>query len=165
MAWWREYGREKKEDDTGELISHLSSLCGKALKMAHVMSTITRAVNFIRKGLNHRQFKTFLEELNSEYGDMPCHTEVRWLSQGKVLKRCFELCEEICLFMESKGKDTTELRDKEFLCEVAFLCDIAGHLNELNLLLQGRGRVISDMYSTVRAFKNKLSLWETQMRK
>lgn len=69
------------------------------------MSTITRAVNFIRaKGLNHPRFKAFLCELDTEYGDLPYHTEVRWLSQGKVLKRCFELREEICLFMESKGK-------------------------------------------------------------
>ncbi|KAJ8375466.1 hypothetical protein SKAU_G00060460 [Synaphobranchus kaupii] len=163
--------RMREENVTGELtayhcIIHQESLCGKALKMEHVMSTITRAVNFIRpKGLNHRQFKALLGELDTEYGDLPYHTEVRWLSQGKVLKRCFELREEICLFMESKGKDTTELRDETFLCEMAFLCDITSHLNVMNLQLQGRGRVVSDMYSTVRAFKTKLSLWETKMRK
>ncbi|XP_059801780.1 general transcription factor II-I repeat domain-containing protein 2B-like [Hypanus sabinus] len=89
--------------------------------------------------------------------------EVRWLSQGKVLRRCFELREEICQFMESKGKDTTELRDKKLLCEMAFLCDITSHLNALNLQLQGLGRVITDMYAAVRAFKTKLRLWETQM--
>jgi len=39
------------------------------------MSIITSAVDFIRaKGLNHRQFKSFLEELGSEYGDLPYHT-------------------------------------------------------------------------------------------
>lgn len=163
--------RMREENVTGELtayhcIIHQESLCGKALKMEHVMSTITRAVNFIRaRGLNHRQFKAFLGELDTEYGDLPYHTEVRWLSQGKVLQRCFELREEICLFMESKGKDTTELRDETFLCEMAFLCDITSHLNVMNLQLQGRGRVITDMYSTVQAFKTKLSLWETQMRK
>ncbi|KAL4009366.1 hypothetical protein ACER0C_003218 [Sarotherodon galilaeus] len=147
-------------------IIHQESLCGKALKMEHVMTIITRAVNFIRaKGLNHRQFKAFLGELDTEYGDLPYHTDVRWLSQGKVLQRCFELREEICLFMESKGKDTTELRDETFMCEMAFLCDITSHLNVMNLQLQGRGRVISDMYSTVKAFKTKLSLWETQMQK
>ncbi|KAJ3611166.1 hypothetical protein NHX12_021182 [Muraenolepis orangiensis] len=65
--------------------------------------------------------------------------------------------------MESKGKDTSELRNKKFLCEVAFLCDITSHLNALNLQLQGRGRVITDTYATVRAFKTKLRLWETQI--
>lgn len=92
------------------IIKHQESLCGKALQMAHVMSTITRAVNFITdKGLNHRQFKTFLEELSSEYGDLPYHTEVRWLSRGKVLKRCLELRKEICQLMQSRWKDTKEL--------------------------------------------------------
>ena len=161
----------QEENITDELtayhcIIYQESLCGKALKMEHVMSTITRAVNFIRaKGLNHRQFKAFLGELDMEYGDLPYHTEVRWLSQGKVLLRGFELLEEICLFMESKGKDTTELRDETFLCEMAFLCNITNHLNVMNLQLQGRGCVIFDMHSTVKAFKTKLSLWETQMRK
>ncbi|XP_072891523.1 general transcription factor II-I repeat domain-containing protein 2-like [Hemitrygon akajei] len=163
--------REKmrEENGAGELtayhcIIHQESLCGKALKMEHIMSTIRRAVNFIRaKGLNHREFKTFLEELGSEYNDLPYHTEVRWLSQGKVLKRCFGLREEICQFMESKGKDTTELRGKKLLCEMAFLCDITSHLNALNLQLQGWGRVVTDMYAAVRAFKTKLRLWETQM--
>ncbi|XP_062373410.1 general transcription factor II-I repeat domain-containing protein 2-like [Sardina pilchardus] len=145
-------------------IIHQESLCGKALKMDHVMSTVTKAVNFIRaKGLNHRQFKSLLEETGSEYGDVVYHTEVRWLSRGRVLNRCFELRDEICQFMESKGKDTTELQDKKFCCEWAFLCDITSHLNALNLKLQGRDHVITDMHAAVKAFKTKLRLWETQM--
>ena len=113
------------------------------------MSTIIRVVNLIRaKGLNHRQFKSFLEEIGLEYRDVPYHTEVRWLSRGEVLNRCFELREEICQFMESKGKDATELRDEKFLCELVFLCDILSHLDVLNLQLQGRDRVITDMYAT-----------------
>uniref|UniRef100_A0A8D0KLQ8 HAT C-terminal dimerisation domain-containing protein n=1 Tax=Salvator merianae TaxID=96440 RepID=A0A8D0KLQ8_SALMN len=163
--------REKMrgENCAGELTvyhctTHQESLCGKARKMEHVMSTITRAINFIRaNGLNHCQFKSFLEECCSEYTDMPYHTEVRWLSRGKVLNRCFELREEIGPFLESKGKDTAELQDKEFLSELAFLCDITSHLDVLNLQLQGRGCVITDMYTAVRAFKTKLCLWETQM--
>ena len=86
------------------------------------MSTITRVVNLIRaKGFNHRQFKSFLEEIGSECRDVPYHTEVRWLSRGKVLNRCFELREEICQVTESKGKDATELWDRKFLCELVFL--------------------------------------------
>ncbi|KAJ3581435.1 hypothetical protein NHX12_016643, partial [Muraenolepis orangiensis] len=45
------------------------------------------------------------------------------------------------------GKDTAELREQKFLCELAFLCDISSHLDALNLQLQGRGRIITDMYA------------------
>ena len=107
--------------------------------------------------------QVFLEELDSEYRDLPYHFEVRWLSREKVLNRCFEVYEEVCQFMESKGKATTEMRDKSFLCELAFLSDIVSHLDVLSLQLQGQGHFITDMYATVRAFKTKFCLWKTQM--
>jgi hypothetical protein len=158
-----------QENCTGELIAyhciiHQGSLCGKVLNMEGVMSTVTQTVNFIRaKGLNHRQFQSFLQEINSEFGDMPYHTEVRWLSRGKVLSRFFQLIEEICQFMDSKGKDSTVFRDKKWKCELAFLSDITTHLNDLNLQLQGRDHLITDMHDAVKAFQVKLRLWETQM--
>ncbi|XP_069777943.1 general transcription factor II-I repeat domain-containing protein 2A-like [Narcine bancroftii] len=161
--------REKMwENHAGELtvyhcIIHEEVLCGKALKAEHIMNTVTRVVTFIRaKGLNHRQFQSFLEELGSEYGDVPYHTEVRWLSRGKVLKRCFELREEICLFMESKGKDTTELRDKKFQCELAFLCDIVSHLDALKLQLQGRGLLEPSCASYFVRFSQRFADFEAQ---
>lgn len=81
--------REKMRDENcaGELtvyhcIIHQEALCGNALKVEQVMTTVTRAVNLIRvKGLNHRQFQSFLEECGSEHADVPYHTEVRWLSR------------------------------------------------------------------------------------
>ncbi len=71
--------REKmqRENCTRELtvyhcIIHQETLCSKALKMEHVMSTVIQTVNFIRaRALNHRQFQSFLEEINSELGDVP----------------------------------------------------------------------------------------------
>ncbi|XP_039206569.1 general transcription factor II-I repeat domain-containing protein 2A-like [Crotalus tigris] len=165
----RMWEKMKSENCTSELIAyhciiHQETLCGKALKMEHVMHTVTQTVNFIRaRGLNHHQFKSFLEDINSELGDLPYHTEVRWLSRGKVLNRFFELHVEICQFIETKGKDSTALRDEKWLCELAFLCDITNYLCALNLQLQGRDRVITDMYDAVKAFQVKLHLWETQM--
>ncbi|KAI3356026.1 hypothetical protein L3Q82_017298 [Scortum barcoo] len=81
VDWWAEFERRCKKTMQDELtvyhcIIHQELLGGKALKMEHVMSTITRVVNFIRaKGLNHHQFKSFLEEFDSKYRDVPCHTE------------------------------------------------------------------------------------------
>ncbi|TWW54296.1 Protein FAM200B [Takifugu flavidus] len=104
--------REKMQEEnvTAELtahhcIIHLESLCAEALNMEHGMFTITHAVNFIRaKGLIQRQFKAFLSQWQTQRGDLPHHTEVRWLSQGKVLQRCFQLPEEIGCSWTAKGK-------------------------------------------------------------
>ncbi|XP_060786769.1 general transcription factor II-I repeat domain-containing protein 2A-like [Neoarius graeffei] len=140
-----------QENCTGELTAyhcliHQETLCCKVLKMEEVMSTVTQTVNFIRaKGLNHRQFQSFLREIDSAFTDIPYHTEVRWLSRGKILQRVFDLHKDICQFMDSKGKDCTVLWDEKWKCELVFLADITGHLNDLNLMLQGRDRIIIDV--------------------
>ena len=63
-------------------IIHEESLASKHLKMNHVMQPIIKIVNFIRsRGLNHRQFRQFLEALVEKFSDVPYFTEVRWLSR------------------------------------------------------------------------------------
>ena len=82
-------------------IIHQQALCGKCLKYEHVMSVVLKCVNYIRsRSLQHRQFRAFLEEIESTYGDVLYFTEVRWLSRGNVLKRFFDLRAELKRFME-----------------------------------------------------------------
>ena len=67
-------------------ILHQEALCSKSLQMKEVMDLVVETVNFIRsRGLNHRQFKFFLVDMDSKYGELLHHTEVRRLSRGKVL--------------------------------------------------------------------------------
>ena len=85
---------------------YIKSLCAKALNMEHVMTKVIQVVNFIRsKGLNHHQFNSFLEEFGSEHSGVPYHTEVRWLSRGKVLIFFRAACHSV-----QQGEGHRELR-------------------------------------------------------
>ena len=77
-------------------IIHQEALCAKVCNMEHVMSVVAKSVNFIQsRGLNHRQFQSFLESIEADYGDILYYTEILWLSCGAVLKRYVELHDEI----------------------------------------------------------------------
>ena len=126
--------------------------------MREVMDVVVKTVNFIRsRGLTHRQLKSFLADMDSEYGKLLYHTELRWLSRGNVLKRFFALRNEIASFLEMKNKAVPLLADATFQCNLAFLTDITHHLNELKL--QGKKQIITQMYDQVKSFKVKLRLW------
>ncbi|KAL4083803.1 hypothetical protein QTP88_029119 [Uroleucon formosanum] len=140
-------------------IIHQEALCCKVLAWKDVMNIVVSTVNYIRKNaLAHRQFKIFLEECDAEYGDVIYFSEVRWLSRGVVLKRFFILRNEINIFMSEKGKIVPELSNEKWVLNLAFLTDITTLLNELNTKLQGKDKLLSDMYSNIKSFQVKLKL-------
>ena len=55
--------------------------------------------------------------------------------------------------------------DPRWLCELAFLSDITGHLNILNIKLQGKENLISDMFAIKKTFLSKLDLFKDQIAK
>jgi len=40
--------------------------------------------------------------------------------------------------LEDRGDSFPQMRDVNWLCDLAFLADFAGHLSDLNLKLQGK---------------------------
>ncbi|GBO98436.1 General transcription factor II-I repeat domain-containing protein 2 [Eumeta japonica] len=80
-----------------------------------------------------------------------------------MLKRFYELRKEISDFMQIKNKPLSELNDPKWICDLAFLVDLTGYLNDLNLKLQKQGQLVNDLYSHLKAFQNKIRLWEAQM--
>ncbi|XP_071979042.1 general transcription factor II-I repeat domain-containing protein 2-like [Engystomops pustulosus] len=161
--------KKKEEEGLEEVIAlhciiHQQALCSKCLKFDNVMSFVVKCINQIRsRGLKHRMFRAFLEEIESEYGDVLYFTEVRWLSRGNVLKRFFELRAEVKAFMEKDGASVPLLSDPKWLMDLAFLVDITHELNVLNKRLQGQGQLVSAAYDSVRAFSTKLTLWKDQL--
>ena len=137
-------------------VIHQEQLCAKKLKMNHVMSVVITTVNYIRsRGLNHRQFKELLQDIEAEYGDVVYHCEVRWLSRAKVLQRFYFLHQEIKLFMEMKDKHIAELSSEEWLLDLAFLVDITAHLNDLGMKLMGKGQLVTNLLDHIKAFQMK----------
>src|SRR5258705_9129860 len=123
-------------------------------------------INFIKgRALNNRQFRELLEESEAEQGDLVYYCEVRWLSRGRMQQRFFKLISEVKDFMESKGKPIPQLSDKKWVADLAFMMDIAEHLSDLNLKLQGRNQLVNVLFSHIKSFEGKLCLWESQLRR
>uniref|UniRef100_G3N7N2 DUF4371 domain-containing protein n=1 Tax=Gasterosteus aculeatus TaxID=69293 RepID=G3N7N2_GASAC len=123
---------------------------------------VTKFKEKVQAANGGQRFWTFLSDKDINFG-LPYHAEVRWLSRGAMLKRFFDLREKIGQFMEKKGKPVHELKNPEWLQHLAYMVDITEHLNNLNKMLQGRKKVVTQYYDNIRAFKLKLTLWETQL--
>ena len=85
---------------------HPHGLAAKSLpeKLKNVLSIAVRAVNYIRGNtLKHRLFKVFCNKVGAKHSVLLYHTEVRWLSPGRVLTRVFELRKEIERFLRHRG--------------------------------------------------------------
>ena len=146
-------------------ILHQENLSAKVLKMSNVIPPIITIVNFIRsRGVNHREFKEFLRDMESEYDEILFNTEVRWLSRGTMLKRVYDLKNEIQLFCEMKNNPFPQFNDKDWMCDFAFCVDITQHLNVLNSNLQGQNKVITEMFDKIKAFESKLRIWNRQLK-
>ena len=60
-----------------QCIIHQKSLCKSNLNLKHIADSVVRAVNLIReRGLNHRQFQSFLKDIEADFSDVLYHTKV-----------------------------------------------------------------------------------------
>ena len=113
------------------------------LELKSVLDSAVEAVNFIRgRAVNSRLFKAFCDDLEKEYQYLLFHTEMRWLSRGKVLSRVAELITEVAVFLCKYGSVelATLFDDNRFQLKVFYLADIFSLLNELSSSLQGKNK-------------------------
>ncbi|KAE9521271.1 hypothetical protein AGLY_018334 [Aphis glycines] len=129
------------------------------------INNVMELVNSIRgKALERRLFRELMDEVDCHYGDLLLHSNVRWLSKGKVLHRFKELLPQIKIFLQEIDIVYEELENIKWLEDFAFLVDITEKINFLNLELQGKEKQIINMITDVQAFFSKLAYWENKMK-
>ena len=105
-----------------------------SLELKNVLDSAVKALNFIRgRAINSRLFKAFCDDLGKKHQYRLFHTEVRWLSRGKVLSCVAELVTEVAVFLCEHGSVATLFDDNRLQLKVFYLADIFSFLIELNL--------------------------------
>ncbi|UYV85019.1 hypothetical protein LAZ67_X004293 [Cordylochernes scorpioides] len=134
--------------------------CTSTTKKTDHSDEVVKVVNYIKSNaLRSRIFSTFCEAMDSDYKNLLFHTEVRWLSKGKVLNRFISMKNEIMAFIDNEEINFPFMMSDVWWLRVSFLGDIFDKLNSLNLNLQGAQENIITISTKLKAFKEKLSLW------
>jgi hypothetical protein len=117
-----------------------------------VLDTTVKMVNFVKaRPLNSRVFSAQCNDMGSDHVMLLQHTEVRWLSRGKVLTCIFKLRDE--------------LKVDEFLTRLAYLGDVFSHLNDLNLGLQSLSATLFNVRDKIEAMIKKFELFSVCINK
>lgn len=146
---------------------HREALVVKRLPetMQKTFNEVVKVVNYIKtRPLQSRLFSLLCKEMGSEHDQLLLHTEVRWLSRGRVLNRFFELRDEVLVFLSGSQYEGF-LTDFLQLCTVAYLADIFDHMNILNQSLQGNNVDMFQVHDKVSAMIKKCQIWATRIEK
>ena len=100
-----------------------------------VLLTCMKVVNLLKsRPLNSRLFAELC--VDEAHQTLLLHTKARWLSRGRVLRKEFELYGKIQdIMMQLHSDYLRNFESLEFLFRLAYLSDIFGHFNSVNVKL------------------------------
>ena len=142
-------------------VKPLSSDKQRKTELESVLDIVVKTVNYIKcggKGKPARVFQKLCEEIDSENVTILLHTEVCWLSRGKVLTRVFKLKQEILIFFAKKNHEyATNFLDHEWVSKLAYLASLFNMLSILNTSLQGKSSDIFSRLEKLMSLKDKFT--------
>ena len=136
-------------------------------ELKEVLNQMIEMVNFIKtRPMKSRIFELLCKDMDSQHVRLLLHTEVRWLSKGKVLSRVNELQKELIIFFENEKIDRfcKYLKNELWMSKIEYLSEIFGYLNSLNSNMQGRNENILTATDKLVAFKKKIAIWKNRMK-
>lgn len=136
---------------------HRQALASKKLSadLNNTLAVVIKVVNFIKaRPTNKRLFAQLCED--EAHQTLLLHTEVRWLSRGKVLVRLIELQEKIKEFLQDHNPQLCEQLTDAFWIKTAYLADTFTLYNETNKRMQGPESNIVQCKDALNAFVRKL---------
>ncbi|XP_012590098.1 PREDICTED: SCAN domain-containing protein 3 [Condylura cristata] len=146
---------------------HRESLVMKKVsaELNSVLMDIVKIVNYVKSNaLNSRLFSLLCDNMETDHKQLLLHTEMWWLSQGKVLSRMFEIRKELSLFLQSKKPVWSQLfRDRKWTASLAYLSDIFSVFNDLNVSMQGKNATCFSMADKIEGQKQKLEAWRKRV--
>uniref|UniRef100_A0A8C4GG45 DUF4371 domain-containing protein n=1 Tax=Dicentrarchus labrax TaxID=13489 RepID=A0A8C4GG45_DICLA len=126
-------------------VIHREALPSKKMSpvLHDVLNSSIKVINFIKsRQLNARLFRRLCENMGAEHTQLLLHTEVRWLSRGRILNRLLELRSEVHAFLiEHRSPHATLFQDTDWLAKLCYLADIFSKLNGLKCHLIQRNRL------------------------
>ena len=109
-------------------------------------------------------FRALCNEMGAEHKGLSFHSNIHWLSQGKVLERVARLHNEIGAFLkEQNHKLADRFSNNEWIVKLLFLSDFFCLLNQLNITMQGRNKIFLDVLEDIVSFQAKIKLWMHRM--
>ncbi|KAL4097260.1 hypothetical protein QTP88_022063 [Uroleucon formosanum] len=111
-------------------------------ELKSVLNLVVNMVNLVKsRALKTRLLKEICHEAGSKHDTLVLHTEIRWLSKGKVLQRFYELKNELSkLFGTEKP-------------------DFAAYLNDTECV-QGKEENVLTSSDKLKGFLKKLKVWK-----
>lgn len=141
-------------------VLHRHSLATRKMPddLKRVLDGAVKIINYVKsRPLQARLLKLTTEDLGLDHFHLLLHTEVRWLSRGKILSRLFELKDALLVTFTDNAL-IQQLTDFEWLVKLGYLSDIFEKINETTTSLQGKGGAHIEK---VRALRKKIVFFQT----
>ena len=146
-------------------VIHRHHLAAKNLsgKLYDSIQIVVKAINKIKShSLNDRIFRKLCHDNEEEFERLIFHTEVRWLSKGNCLKRCYDLFDTVVEFLQGVDSGLSDTLSG-IRHDVAYLTDIFSHLNSANIQMQGNKMTLVKVKSIMSTLIAKLGLYRQQI--